>query len=129
MTLLDVAAADRGIARQVVDVELDRRGARALQVARVVRPAARRDAVQARDHGNLHRRDRALEQAEIPTRPRIVAGLRREVRERLGEALAAEVGEVRVGRRLSADLLLEQRIEDDRSDARRCEAAHAVDGV
>ncbi len=52
---LDVGAADRGIDRNRVDVELERRGSRLLETARVFDPSLGGRAVEARDHGNVER--------------------------------------------------------------------------
>ena len=50
---LDRRAGDVGIGRDEVDVQLEGVGARLLDLARVLDPAARGDAVQAADHGDV----------------------------------------------------------------------------
>ena len=68
---LDVAAArrpaapDQRVTGQVVDVQLDRGGARLLHGGRVVGPAARGDAVQAGDDRDVHGAGGPLDQAEV----------------------------------------------------------------
>ena len=117
MSLLDVAAGDARVAGEVVDVQLDRGGAGVLHRAGVVGPAAGCDAVQAGDHRNVDRGGGALEQAQVAPRAGLVLGGGREVGERLGEALGAGVDQPRVLCCLAAQLLLEERIEDDRAHA------------
>ena len=94
--------------------------------AGVAGPAAGRDAVEAGDHGDVDGGRGALEQAQVAARAGVLVGGRREVGQRLGEALGAGVGQPRVARRLAAQLLLEQRVQHDRADAGVREPAHAV---
>ncbi len=127
--LLHIAPRDVRIAGEVVDVQLDRRGAGLLHGAGVIDPAAGRGAVEAADHGDVDGSDRALDEAEIAAGADLLLGSGREVRERLGEALGAGVDEPRVAGLLASHLLLEERVEDHRADAGVREAAHRVDGL
>ena len=127
--LLDVAARDARVAGEVVDVQLDRGGAGVLHRPGVVGPAAGRDAVEAADHRDVDGGGGALEQAQVAARAGLVLGGGREVGERLGEALGAGVDQPRVLGRLAAQLLLEERVEDDRADAGVGEPPHAVHGL
>ena len=129
MPLLDVAAGDPRVAGQVVDVQLDRGGAGILHRPGVVDPAGGRDAVEAADHRNVDRGRRTSEQAQVAARAGVVFGRFREVGERLGEALGAGVGPARVLVGLAADLLLEERVEDDRADTGIGKPAHAFHGL
>ena len=124
--LLDVAARDVRVSGEVVDVQLDRGRARVLHRPGVVDPAAGRDAVEAGDHRNLDAGRGTLEQAQVATGAGLVLGGGREVGERLGEALGAGVDQPRVLGRLPAQLLLEEGVEDDRTDAGGVEPPHAV---
>ena len=85
VALLDVAAGGMRVAREVVDVQLDRGGAGVLHRPGVVGPAARRDAVEAADHRDVDGGHGALEQAHVGTRAGLLLGLVREVGQRLGE--------------------------------------------
>ena len=127
--LLDVAARDVRVAGEVVDVQLDRGGAGILHRPGIVDPAAGRDAVEAADHRDVDRGGGALEQAQVAPRAGLVLGGGREVGERLREALGAGVDQPRVLGRLPAQLLLEERVEDDRADAGVGEPPHAVHGL
>ena len=129
VALLDVAAGDVRVAGEVVDVQLDRGGAGILHRARVVGPAAGRDAVEAGDHRDVDGGRGALEQAQVAARAGLLLGHGREVGQRLGEALGAGVDQPRVQRRLAAQLLLEQRVEHHRADAGVGQAPDAVDGL
>jgi hypothetical protein len=108
VALLDVATADLEVAGKVVDVQFDRGGAGVLHRARVVGPAAGRDAVEAGDHRDLDGCRGALEQAQVAARARLRFGLGWKVGQRLGEALGTGVGQLRVERRLMAQLLFEE---------------------
>ena len=118
-----------GVAWQVVDIQLDRGRAGVLHRARVVGPAFRGDAVEACDHRDVDRRDGALQQAQIAAWARVLLGYLREIGQRLGEALGAGIGEPGVQLGLLAQLLLEQRVQHDRADARVRQPPDAVDGV
>ena len=126
MPLLDVAARDARVAGQVVDVQLDRGGAGVLHRPGVVGPAAGGDAVQAGDHRNVDCGGGALEQAQVAPRAGLFFGGGREVGERLGEALGAGVDQPRVLGCLAAQLLLEERVEDDRAHAGIGQPPYAV---
>ena len=136
--LLDLAAGDVRVARYVVDVQLDRRGARVLHRARVAGPAARRHAVDAADDRYVDRRRGALEQAQVAARARFIRaailrrlrlGLGREVGQGLGESLRAHLGQPRVLFGLPAQLLLEQGVEHHRADTAVGQPPDAVDGI
>ena len=88
-----------------------------------------RDAVEAGDHRDLDRRRGALEQIQIAAEAGVLHGDGREVVERLGKALAGLVDEAGGAGGLLAQLLLEQREQDDRADAGVRQAPNAVDGV
>ena len=75
--MLHLTTGDLRIARQVIDVELDRAGTGVLHRQRVARPAAGGDAVQARDHRDVDGLHRPLEQAQVAPRPRVLLGGRR----------------------------------------------------
>ena len=86
VALLDVAAGGARVAGEVVDVQLDRGRAGLLHRARVVDPAARRDAVQAADHRDRRRRPRRARAGSGSgagrARPRRPPGSRRATRRR-----------------------------------------------
>src|SRR4029077_1664251 len=124
--LLDLAAGDVRVAWYVVDVQLDRGGARVLHLPRVAGPAARRHAVDAADDRYVDRRRGALEQAQVAARAGFIRGailrrlslrLGREIGQGLGETLRAGLGQPRVLFGLPAELLLEQGVEHHRADA------------
>ena len=117
------------VAGEVVDVQLDRGSAGILHRPGIVGPAAGRDAVEAADHRDVDGCGGALEQAQVAPRPGLFLSGGREVGERLREALGACVDELRVLGRLAAQLLLEERVEDDRADAGVGEPPNAVHGL
>ncbi len=129
MALLDVPAGRVRVAGEVVDVQLDRSGSRILHRTRVVRPALGGDAVEAGDHGNVDRGCRALDQAQVRTGAGVLLDADREVVHRLGEAVGGSLQESCGPRGLLSQLLLEQRMQDDRADAGVRQAPHAVNGV
>ena len=69
---LHLGTADREIDRDRVDVELDRRGTRLLETARVLDPSFGRRAVQARDHRNVEGLRRPAERLEMPRHAAVV---------------------------------------------------------
>ena len=129
VALLDIPAGDVRVAGKVVDVQLDRGGAGILHRPGVAGPPAGGDAVEAADHRNVDGGRGALEQAQVAARAGLLFGRVREVRQRLCEGLGAGVGELRIQRRLTAQLLLEERGEDHRADAGVGEAPYAIDGL
>ena len=79
MALLDVAAGRVRIARQIVDVQLDRGRTGVLDRAGVVDPTRRGDPVQARDDRDVDRLGRAPHEAQVPAGGLRVLGFGRQV--------------------------------------------------
>jgi hypothetical protein len=82
----------------------------------VAGPAAGCHAVEAADHGDVHGRGGALEQAQVTPRASIGVRVGRKVGQRFGEAVGAGVGEPRVLFRFVAQLFLKQGEEHHRAD-------------
>jgi hypothetical protein len=111
------------VGRQVVEVEFERIRAGRLELTRISDPAARRAGVEAGDDRHIDGRLDPLERRHVSIRRTDDPVDRGEVVERLGELLGALIeGEVEL-ELLAQDLLLEQRRQDDRSDAGPFETA------
>jgi hypothetical protein len=114
---LHLAAALDGVRGDEVRIQLERVGAGLLDGACEFDPAARRDAVQARDDRHVHRGLRPPHVLQIRVGPERVEGSLGEVRQRLGIAVRA-VGEVVVEVvPFDRELLLEERRQHDRAGA------------
>jgi hypothetical protein len=127
--LLDLAAGDMRVAGYVVDVQLDRRGARVFHIARVASPAAGRHPVETADHRDVHALGSTLKQAEVAVRASVLICSGREVGQRFGETVGAGAGEPRVPLCFPAQLLLEQGEEHNRADPGGGEPPYAVQSV
>ena len=90
---------------------------------------AGRGAVETADHRDVDGGDGAFDEAEVASGPDHLLGRGREVRERLREAVAARLHELRVAGCLATQLLLEERVEDHGPDAGVREAPDRVHGL
>ena len=122
-----VPRGDQRVAGQVVDVQLDRGRARLFHGGGVVRPAARRHTVQRGDHRDVHRLGGPGNEVEVAVRPVPVARIG-QVAGSLVVAVGVRLGEPGIPVGLGPQLLLEQRRQHDRADARRGQPLHARDG-
>ena len=116
---LEVGAADRGIDRNRVDVELERRGARLLETAGVLNPSLGGRAVEAGDHGDVERLRRKVERLEMSGHPAVVVVELGKIRARLRLTVRAVLRVEGVGCVLRANLLLEERRSSPRRPHRR----------
>src|SRR5271165_6624464 len=126
VSLLHVFRAQVGIGWDVIDVALNGIGSRALNLGGELRPSAKSRTVEAGDDGDAHRGFRFADVIEISLRAGVkFAGLR-EVSDGLGETLGAGFEVELEIRSLLAELLFEERVEDDSGCACIFEAADAV---
>jgi hypothetical protein len=129
VAFLHVAAGDARVTREVVDVQLDRGGACVLHQASVVRPSFWGDPVEARDDWNVGGGRGTLDEAEVTGGAGVVLDDGRYVIERLGEALGRAVDDLRSARFLLAQLLLEERVQNDRADPGIGETPNSIERV
>ncbi len=124
--LLHLRAGDEWVGGNVVDVQLERVGARLLHEPGVARPAAGRSAVEAGDHRDVDRLLRLSDRLQIGIRVELEGDGLWEVGERLGVALGT-IGQVVIElQALLSDLLLEERRHHDRRRAGIFELLDAI---
>ncbi len=128
--VLDGTARRRRVARHDVHVELDGGGPGVDEGAREADPPARGAAVEAGDDRDVHGGRALLDEPQVAGGTAGLGGRGgREVRRGLTVGVLGPLGHGEVVQVLAGDLLLEQRGQDDRPDARVGERSDAVDAL
>ena len=112
--LLHVGRAATRVDDDVVDVQLDGLRSCALEMAGVLHPPSRRRSVETGDHRDRELIACLLDQGEVPSGADVVVVELGQVAQRFGERIGTEVERRVDGERLSLDLLLEERRQNDR---------------
>ena len=128
--VLDGSARRRRVARHDVHVELDGGGPGVGEGACEAHPPARGAAVEAGDDRDVHGGRALLDEPQVAGRTTGFGGRGgREVRGGLAVGVLGRIGHREVVELLAGDLLLEQRGQHDRADARVGERSDAVDAL